>query len=567
MPLGQLFFWTVPVVALASYTFLMIFLSISEKDELIRIFMVVLSAFLIWTAASLLMRLQIYPGVLFWSRVMVTAMIAVPIFLYFFVSVFANSLNLSSLVIWLLLTLAAIVANWMGLIVPDAQVVTTTVLFHGRPYDLVEFSYSLGSMCAPVYIFTFVLVFATILKARESVRNGNSGNGQMGLITAGALIMFLGVFLNIFPSVGKYPVDILSCFINAVLIIVSIFKYRMLELRFILEKGIIYTVLSILVTAVYVCLVIFVDKGVGALFQNASTYLTIISALVIALVCQPLFRLVRIHVDGIFLEQLHSEAARFGSGNLEKCIKQRDYKENGLNDSDLLAFLGTPTAVVYDDICDNSGYDLGAEIVPGEPSMPATVYALTAAIDAKDHYTFGHSQRVADYAEALAESVGLDKDCLYMIREAALLHDIGKIGIPESIITKKGRLSPEELDIVKSHVDMSINIIKYLPFFHHVCPAVFGHHERWDGTGYPRGLKGEEIPPAARCLAIADAFDAMTSDRPYRSSLSVEAALQEIENNIGTQFDPYAARLFIELIREGKIGVGKAMDPPRCFLF
>ncbi len=183
----------------------------------------------------------------------------------------------------------------------------------------------------------------------------------------------------------------------------------------------------------------------------------------------------------------------------------------------------------------------------------ATIYALTAAIDAKDHYTFGHSQRVAQYATAIAKEVGTDKEEIEIIRQASLLHDIGKIGIPEHILTKLVQLDDEEYEIMKMHVDMSITIIKYLPSFSHVIPAVVGHHERWDGTGYPRRIKGENIPFAARCIAVADAFDAITSNRHYKTHLSIEFALDEIESNAGKQFDPILANVFVKLVRSGEL--------------
>ena len=183
----------------------------------------------------------------------------------------------------------------------------------------------------------------------------------------------------------------------------------------------------------------------------------------------------------------------------------------------------------------------------------ATIYALTAAIDAKDHYTFGHSQRVAQYATAIAKEAGADKEEVEMIRQASLLHDIGKIGIPEHILTKFTRLDDEEYEIMKMHVDMSITIIKYLPSFSHVIPAVVGHHERWDGSGYPRRIKGENIPFAARCIAVADAFDAITSNRHYKTHLSIDYALDEIEGNAGKQFDPILAKIFVRLVRSGEL--------------
>jgi HD-GYP domain-containing protein (c-di-GMP phosphodiesterase class II) len=120
-------------------------------------------------------------------------------------------------------------------------------------------------------------------------------------------------------------------------------------------------------------------------------------------------------------------------------------------------------------------------------------------------------------------------------------------------------LTNEEFDIVKKHVEMSLTIIKYLPSLNHTVPAVFGHHERWDGKGYPRGIRGENIPFTARCLAITDAFDAITSNRPYRAGLSVEAALNEIVINIGSQFDPAIANVFVELVHNGTINVERSV--------
>jgi len=182
-----------------------------------------------------------------------------------------------------------------------------------------------------------------------------------------------------------------------------------------------------------------------------------------------------------------------------------------------------------------------------------TIYALTAAIDAKDHYTFRHSENVSKYASQLGEEIGLDKEHVEIIRQAGLLHDIGKIGIPESILVKDGPLTPEERKIMEQHVEGSIAMIKYLPSLDYVTPAAIGHHERWDGKGYPRGLKGEDIPIAARCLGIADAFDAMTTARSYKPALSVEEALDEIRRNLGTQFDPKIGLVFVKAVEEGRI--------------
>lgn len=182
-----------------------------------------------------------------------------------------------------------------------------------------------------------------------------------------------------------------------------------------------------------------------------------------------------------------------------------------------------------------------------------TIYALTAAIDAKDTYTFIHSMNVSRYAVILAESLGMNDTEIEIVRDAGLLHDIGKISIPEHILKKTSQLTDEEYCIMKTHVENSTKMIRYLPDMDYVIPAVVGHHERYDGTGYPRGLAGEEIPYMARILTIADCFDAMTAKRPYKQALPVAYAIDELEKNSGTQFDSALVSKFIALIYEGKI--------------
>lgn len=182
-----------------------------------------------------------------------------------------------------------------------------------------------------------------------------------------------------------------------------------------------------------------------------------------------------------------------------------------------------------------------------------TIYALSAAIDAKDHYTFTHSKNVAYYACELAKQYGLNDDTIEIIRESALLHDIGKIGIPEAILNKPDRLTSDEYEIMKRHPENAVAIIRHLPSLDYVIPAVLGHHERWDGKGYPRRIGGEDIPLNARILCIADCFDAITSDRCYKKGRSVEDALTILEANEGTQFDPRLVRLFIRCIKNGTI--------------
>lgn len=187
----------------------------------------------------------------------------------------------------------------------------------------------------------------------------------------------------------------------------------------------------------------------------------------------------------------------------------------------------------------------------------STIYALTAAIDAKDHYTFSHSTNVAYYATALAKALGMNEDMIEIIRQAALLHDVGKIGIPESVLNKAGSLTDEEYEMIKGHVEASIDIIRHLPSLDYVIPAVIGHHERYDGKGYPRRIAGEDIPLTARILCVADSFDAMTSVRCYKKAFPVKVAREKLIQDAGKQFDTELVRKFVECLDNGKITLVK----------
>lgn len=191
----------------------------------------------------------------------------------------------------------------------------------------------------------------------------------------------------------------------------------------------------------------------------------------------------------------------------------------------------------------------------------STIYVLTAAIDTKDHYTFSHSKNVAYYAGELARAYGLNSECIEIVKEAGLLHDIGKIGIPENILNKPGILTEEEYEIMKGHVENSIGIIRHLPSLDYVIPAVIGHHERYDGKGYPRRIAGENIPIMARILCIVDSFDTMVSKRSYKRSMPVEQALCILKEEAGRQFDPNLVPIFVNLVLENKIKVALNQMP------
>ena len=180
-----------------------------------------------------------------------------------------------------------------------------------------------------------------------------------------------------------------------------------------------------------------------------------------------------------------------------------------------------------------------------------TIRALAAAIDAKDPYTKGHSERVAETSVALAQELNLSDRDIEDIEYTALLHDIGKIGIADNILGKDSSLTNKEFDKIKEHTIMGANIIEPVDFLKNSYKAIYHHHERYNGKGYPDGIKGEEIPILARIIAVADAYDAMSSDRPYRKKLNKDKILKELKGQSGKQFDPKVVKaLFSVLDRE-----------------
>jgi diguanylate cyclase (GGDEF)-like protein/putative nucleotidyltransferase with HDIG domain len=184
------------------------------------------------------------------------------------------------------------------------------------------------------------------------------------------------------------------------------------------------------------------------------------------------------------------------------------------------------------------------------PAVLETVTSLALAIDQKDPYTQGHSPKVANYAALIAEGLGLNEDAIEQIRLGGMLHDLGKVGVPETILNKSGPLNPEEWELMKEHVQFGHKLLQPLQTLAEVSAMVLHHHEMYDGSGYPEGRAGEEIPLGARIIAIADAYDTITSDRTYKKARPAAAALAEIERCAGAQFDPQLVRIFTGVVRE-----------------
>jgi cyclic di-GMP phosphodiesterase len=185
-----------------------------------------------------------------------------------------------------------------------------------------------------------------------------------------------------------------------------------------------------------------------------------------------------------------------------------------------------------------------------ERSYDITLQALGDALDLKDAETEGHSKRVTAFTIAIARAMGVPKEQINVIARGAFLHDIGKMAIPDAILNKPGKLAPEEVAIMREHCYRGYQMLKKIPFLAEPAEIVYSHQEHYDGTGYPRGLKGEDIPLGARIFSVADTLDAMTMNRPYRAAQSVDAARKEIDRCSGTQFDPEVVKTFLAMPKE-----------------
>jgi putative nucleotidyltransferase with HDIG domain len=183
----------------------------------------------------------------------------------------------------------------------------------------------------------------------------------------------------------------------------------------------------------------------------------------------------------------------------------------------------------------------------------AGLQALLAAVEARDGYTGEHSKTVLGLAVEVAQKMGLPEDEIRVVREASLLHDVGKVAIPDSILKKPGVLDEEERKAMQRHVEVGSRMVASVKGLAHLAPIIRATHERWNGRGYPDGLEGEEIPLASRIVHVCDAWHAMTSDRPYREALSVERRIRELEKNMDKQFEPRVVLAFVEVLKTRRV--------------
>jgi HD-GYP domain-containing protein (c-di-GMP phosphodiesterase class II) len=260
------------------------------------------------------------------------------------------------------------------------------------------------------------------------------------------------------------------------------------------------------------------------------------------------------------VRELASAAHRISSGDFSQRIEVSSRTE--------LGDLGNSFNLMTDQI-EAFIKDLQRSSQENRELFIGTVKALAAAIDGKDPYTRGHSERVSRFSVAIAQRLNLPDDEVEKIRISALLHDVGKIGIDDNILKKPAALTDEEYEIMKKHPQKGYKIMSQIPAMKEFLPGMYMHHEMVDGRGYPQGLKSDEIPLMGKIVAVADTFDAMTTDRPYQKAMQFEDALLRIESFIGTRYDPEVVGAFAAACREGQIKPGSVKlrkpttTPPR----
>lgn len=829
---SSFYFIAIPFTALICYCILLVLLLHAERNKITRLYSLYITAMVIWCFGSLVMRTNFPPGPLFWNKILCVGLISIPIIFYNFTLVFTETYNKEGLLMLGYCSAAVfIILSFFGLMVKEGYAVGNV------------FYYKLGPIAPVVAIWCVVYLVLAFINLTNKIRADISHFDNVKFVLYGLVLVLLGALLNLFPQVGKYPLDIAFNTINAILISYSIHRYKFLGIKVFLTRGILYSLYTLILTLLYIVSVFIVEKVLSNIIGYTTIVSALVTAMVVAIVFQPIRSSIQLWIDRLFYkEKLHQrevlrdfsnainniidinelsgsllkavtdgveperaylllnrgdtdnfhvyiatyyvegtetlaysknhpivrwlsqenrilsmnymENAAFFGGlwevekeHLSKLdakffvpIKLRD-KLTGIlilsdkkggepyteEDDDLIftmvnsAALALDNAQMYerakleaitdgltslynhryfhetlariisnreyeifslamidvdmfklyndlyghsagdraleriayilkrclrkDDILARYGGEEFAVILPGlkrEDSLKvverlraaveeefnsiknisefltisigvanyplhgksseelveyadtalyiakkrgrnqcvlyekengqngslkeingiekvqedidaayfSAIYALAATIDAKDHYTYGHSENVSKYGVMLAKAAGFSEESINIVKDAGLLHDIGKIGVPEYILTKPSQLTNGEFDIMKKHVELSITIIKHVPNLVKVIPAIMTHHERWDGNGYPRGIKGESIPLEGRCLCIVDAFDAMTSDRPYRKALSLERAIAELEKGKGIQFDERLTNVFVNLMGE-----------------
>jgi HD-GYP domain-containing protein (c-di-GMP phosphodiesterase class II) len=247
------------------------------------------------------------------------------------------------------------------------------------------------------------------------------------------------------------------------------------------------------------------------------------------------------------VRELAAGAQRIASGDFSQRVMVLGRTE--------LGELGTSFNQMTDQVERYIG-DLQSSAEENRELFLGTVKALAAAIDGKDPYTRGHSERVSRFSVATAQALGLSEAEIEKVRVSSLLHDVGKIGIDDSVLKKPSALTDEEFEIMKSHPQKGYKIMSQIPAMRDFLPGMYMHHEMINGQGYPQGLQGDQIPMQARVVSVADTFDAMTTERPYQRAMELEAALTRLKSFVGTRYDARVVAAFVAACEAGKIRPG-----------
>lgn len=826
----------IPFICFVCYCILLVILLGSRKNKIARYYTFYVVAMIIWSLGSFVMKTNFPPSTLFWNRILCLGLIMMPVIFYHFTLVLTETNDqINKLIFGYLCAMFFLFFNFTGLIMKEAYIIDN------------NFYYTLGPLAPVMAVWSLCYLILSFTNILNKVNSKQIPFRRVKLILLGLILVIIGGLLNLIPSLGRYPFDIISNTINAIFIAYSIYRYRFLEIKLIVKKGIAYSVYTLILSGVYIIAIFTVQQVLSRLLGYSNITLTLSMAVLLALIFQPIKNIIQHWIDRIFYKQklnhqkilkdfsqiinnileldelteslvevvnkglqprevslvlreennnyslyyssinevlskeiiyrkdhpilqwFRQEKNLLTIGEIESLsffaslwsvekkqlysletelivpirlreeligmiilserkggeaysqqemdllytlvnnvavvienakiyenakkqaitdgltklynhryfherlkeyinenrhdvfsiamidvdlfkvyndlhghsagdralVKIADVLNKNIRESDIAArYGGEEFAIIFPDIgghksleilenirkdvenvfcasnknnefltisvgvarypkdgktaeevldcadkamyiakhkgrnqsvlCSNKDkdadssndhYDIEKMQNNIKSAYLSAVYALAATIDAKDHYTYGHSENVSRYAVELAKAAGFDHEKIDIVKNAGLLHDIGKIGVPESILTKADKLTKKEYEIMKKHVDISITIIKHIPNLIKVIPAIMSHHERYDGKGYPRGIKGKNIPLEGRCLCIVDSFDAMTTDRPYCKALSIEEALAELRKCSGTQFDPGLVEIFIQLFEEGEIEV------------
>jgi len=808
----------IPLTTMIAYIIILGIVIGSTKNALAKRYIFYLISVIVWSFGAFMMRTSIGPGSLFYNRILVMGFVFVPVTFYHFINTYAGVKGQKLLLkVAYGYTLLLVMANFFGLIIEDAWLIDGS------------FHYSLGPLAPATAILSFILLSVSFFNVLDAVKKRTLPLKRVIYIFTGIKLVFLGSLFNLFPVIGQYPVDILTNLINAFLITHSIYKYKFLELKVVVKKGVTYSLSTFIISFTFMLFVLLIKNQITSRFGPSDLLLIIFMAFIFTLIYDPLrkltynllgrfiqkdiinqskisytyskhvqsyieldplkdyflktlkkgvnaehvyfaehqsfhnYSLVANHqVETFFLHDTHPIVTWFKNHNylteidwlyhehfeqlintekqmlkrlktemilplfyhkklkglllfteksnhetyqkseilfIENIIMQTapildnarlyakakyeaitdsltglynhryfyDYmntlteKETlkpfsiALIDIDLFKFyndlyghaagdeiLKKVSKIIKEYVGDDIAVRYGGEefvliikdkvlkeayewidrlreriaktsshsdnqvtyttvsigiasyphhidnpydlmkaaddamyeakhsgrnttvLYQGKHSLEkdanthvrtevkeayaSSIYALAATIDAKDNYTYGHSENVSKLAVRLAEYMGLSQNKQLILKNAGLLHDIGKIGIPEYILKKQGSLSREEFDMMQKHVDLAVGIIKHVPTLTEIIPAVMSHHERYDGKGYPRGLKGDMIPLEAKILTIVDAFDAMITGRPYKGPKTIDTVIEEIKKEKGKQFDPEITESFISFI-------------------